>query len=146
VKRAALVLAAALACSPVLAAYDESFPDPVQEERARTLQRELRCPLCQGQSVDESNAKIAQDLRILVRERIAGGQSDEQIKAFLVERYGDFILMSPPVRGDTAFLWFGPALILLLGAGVVATIVRRANRRSASEPQTIDPDLGEPTL
>lgn len=146
-KRAALVLptimAAFLACGPVLAAYDESFADPVQEGRARTLQRELRCPLCQGQSLDESNAKIAQDLRILIRERIAAGQSDDQIKEFLVERYGDFILMSPPVRGDTAFLWFGPALVLLLGAGLVATIVMRANRRAAIEPETGDPELGD---
>lgn len=130
-----IALAAWLSLGSAFAAYDDALPDPVQEERSRALQRELRCPMCQGQSLDESNAKIAQDLRLLVRERVAAGQSNQEIKDFLVARYGEFILMSPPVRGDTAFLWFGPLVILVLGGGAVAMVVTRANRRAAAEPE-----------
>lgn len=133
-KRAGVLLAALLAASPLLAAYDKVLPDPAQEARARALQKELRCLVCQGQSIDESNAQLASDLRALIRERIAAGESDRQIKDFLVSRYGVFILMQPPVRSDTYILWFGPGLLLVLGAGAVAVIVARSRRRAALEP------------
>jgi cytochrome c-type biogenesis protein CcmH len=98
------------------------------EARARALQKQLRCLVCQGESLDESQAPLAADLRHLVRDHIAAGESDADIKRFLVERYGDFILMQPPVRTDTFLLWFGPALFLLFGAGLVGFIVLRARR------------------
>ncbi len=113
---------------PPAARADEHFADPGLEARARALQKQLRCLVCQGESLDESQAPLAADLRHLVRDHIAAGESDADIMRFLVARYGDFILMQPPVRGDTALLWFGPALFLLFGAGLVGFIVLRARR------------------
>jgi len=129
----ALVIALALAANSSMAAYEEALPDAAQETRARSLFRELRCVVCQGQSIDESNADLAADLRQIVREKIVEGESDEAIKTFLVERYGVFVLMRPPMRSDTYLLWFGPALLLLIGAGMIWVIVGRARRRAASE-------------
>jgi cytochrome c-type biogenesis protein CcmH len=130
---AVLFAAALLSAGPVRAAYDQPLPDAAQETRARALQKELRCLVCQGESLDESNAQLAADLRALIRQRIAQGESDQQIKDYLVSRYGDFILMKPPLRGDTFLLWFAPGLVLLLGAGVVVLTIRRAKARSAEE-------------
>lgn len=115
-----------------MAAYEEALPDAAQEARARSLFRELRCVVCQGQSIDESNADLAADLRQIVRGKIVEGESDETIKTFLVDRYGVFVLMRPPMRSDTYLLWFGPVLLLLIGGGMVWAIVGRAKRRGAS--------------
>jgi cytochrome c-type biogenesis protein CcmH len=100
------------------------------ETRARALQKELRCVVCQGESIDESNAPIAADIRKLIRERIAAGDSDKQIKDYLVSRYGDFVLMKPPLEPSTWLLWFGPAAVLLAGGGVGAIVVTRARKRA----------------
>ena len=140
---ASALFALALAATPVLAAYDEALPDAAQEARARALQKELRCLVCQGQSIDESNAQLAADLRKLIRERIAAGESDDQIKDFLVSRYGIFILMKPPLRTDTYLLWFGPGLLLVLGAGALGLIIARARRRAATEPPPEDLESGD---
>ena len=129
----ALVFAAVLFSAPAWAATgtpDVPLADPALEARARALQKELRCVVCQGQSIDESNADLAADLRKLIRERIAAGESDQQIKDFLVARYGDFVLMRPPLRQDTFLLWFGPLLLVVLGGAVVAVTVARARRRA----------------
>lgn len=107
-----------------------TLSDPAQETRARALQKELRCVVCQGESVDESGAPIAADIRRLIRERIAAGESDAQIKQYLVGRYGDFILMKPPLEPNTWLLWFGPVAVLLIGGAVGAVVVSRASRRS----------------
>lgn len=140
-----LTIAVALTATPSLAAYEEALPDAAQEARARELFRELRCVVCQGQSIDESNADLAADLRQIVREMITEGESDEEIKTFLVERYGVFVLMNPPLRGDTYLLWFGPALLFLIGAGMIWSIVGRARRRAASEgPAAFDGDPNQP--
>lgn len=128
-----ITIALALTANSAMAAYEEALPDAAQEARARSLFRELRCVVCQGQSIDESNADLAADLRQIVREMITDGESDEAIKTFLVDRYGVFVLMSPPLRGDTYLLWFGPALLFLIGAGMIWTIVGRARRRAAVE-------------
>lgn len=114
--------------------YTVPLANPVLEARAKALQRELRCLVCQGQSIDESNAPLATDLRRLIREQMQAGQTDDQIKDFLVARYGAFVLMKPPVREDTAFLWFGPALLILIGAGVIGVTIIRSRRRLLSEP------------
>lgn len=124
-----LLLALLLLSGPVLAAPMEgSFADPAQEARARTLQRELRCMVCQGQSIDESDAPLAADLRQLVREQIAAGRSDSEIKTYLHDRYGDFILMQPPVQPDTWLLWFAPLLVLGAGGAVAWIVIQRARR------------------
>jgi cytochrome c-type biogenesis protein CcmH len=94
---------------------DEVLKDPALEARARALSLEIRCLVCQNQSIDDSNADLAKDLRRLVRQRLKAGDSDAAIKDYLVKRYGDFVLLRPPMRGDTFFLWYGPFAILLLG-------------------------------
>jgi cytochrome c-type biogenesis protein CcmH len=124
----------ALAATGDETTYVAPLSDPVLEARAKALQKELRCLVCQGQSIDESNAPLATDLRRLIREQIQAGQSDDQIKEFLVARYGVFVLMQPPVRTDTYLLWFGPMLLLLAGGAMIGVIVMRSRRRLASEP------------
>lgn len=138
---AALLLTAQAVVSPVYAAEERStyvtpLADPVLEARAKALQKELRCLVCQGQSIDESNADLATDLRRLIRQQIQQGLSDDDIKNFLVARYGVFVLMKPPVQQDTAFLWFGPAILVLVGAGVIGVTILRARRRLTTEPAT----------
>lgn len=116
---------------PALAAVPETFSDPALEARARNLQRQLRCLVCQGESVDDSHSPFANDVRSLVREQIAGGKSDEQIEDFLVARYGDFILMKPPLQSDTWLLWLAPFLVLGAGGAVAAAVIKKAASREA---------------
>jgi cytochrome c-type biogenesis protein CcmH len=128
-----IVLCALLLASPAAATFSphEMLADPALEARARALSREIRCVVCQNESIHDSPADIARDLRRLVRERIVAGDSDQQILAFLVERYGDFALMQPPVARHTYVLWFGPAVVLAAGAVAVALSLRRRQRAHA---------------
>lgn len=114
---------------------DEQLPDPKLEARARTLSRDLRCVVCQNQSIDESDAALAHDLRVILRERIMAGDTDDQAVAFLVARYGNFVRLKPPFEADTLVLWLGPLAILLAGgAGVIIYL------RGRSAPTTpLDP-------
>jgi len=130
--RAAVIAFAVLFAANAFASADH-LSNPALEARAVALQKELRCLVCQGESLDESNAPLAADLRRLIRERIAAGDSDDQVKAFLVSRYGDFILMKPPLMPSTWLLWFGPLVVLLLGGGVAAFVIFRAGKRASSE-------------
>jgi cytochrome c-type biogenesis protein CcmH len=115
---------------------DEILPDPALEARARELSRELRCMVCQNQSIDDSDAPLARDLRVLVRERLKAGDSDAQVLDFLTARYGDFVLLRPRLRWDTAVLWFTPALVLLIGAGALVMLLRRRRDPvAAGEPK-----------
>jgi cytochrome c-type biogenesis protein CcmH len=116
-----LSLAPAFAVEP-----GEELVDPALEARARTVSSELRCLVCQNQSIDDSHATLAKDLRLLVRERITAGDSDDQVRDYLVARYGDFILLKPPLKTGTVLLWVGPFLLLLAGAGVILVKTRRA--------------------
>ena len=121
----AAVAALVLLAAPVAAVTpDEQLSNPAQEARAQVLSRTLRCVVCQNQSIDDSNAPLAHDLRVILRERIAAGDSDEQAVAYLVQRYGDFVRLNPPMRGDTLVLWFGPLAVLLLGGVGVAFYLR----------------------
>ena len=127
-----LLLALFLLAAPALAVQpDERLADPALEARARALSRELRCIVCQNESIDDSNATLAKDIRVLLRERLSAGDSDAQAKAFLVARYGDFVLLRPPLRFGTILLWAAPALALLAG-GWAALAAARRNRRFAS--------------
>ena len=125
-----LVLAApAFAVEP-----DEILDDPVLEARARELSKGLRCLVCQNQDIDSSNAELAKDLRVLVRERLVAGDSDQEVLDYLVARYGDFVLLEPPFAPRTYLLWFGPLVILLLGSiAVVAYFRHRAPRTAEAE-------------
>ena len=109
----------------------EAFSDPAMEARARNLQRQLRCLVCQGESIDESNSDFSADIRHLVRQQIAEGKSDRQIQDFLVARYGDFILMKPPVEPDTWLLWLAPFLVLGIAGTVAWVTVKKAASRAA---------------
>jgi len=116
---------------------DEMLPDPALEGRARTLSRELRCMVCQNQSIDDSDAPLARDLRILVRERLKAGDNDKQVLDFLTARYGDFVLLKPRVTWETAVLWGTPAALLILGGlGVFFFLRRRAPAAAAASGLT----------
>lgn len=130
----AILLLGLLAAAPAALAVnpDEMLPDPAQEARARALGQGLRCLVCQNESIDESEADIARDLRQIVREQIRAGQSDQQIERFLVDRYGDYVLLKPPFKPATLVLWLGPPLLLLVGAATAALFYRR--RRGAPAP------------
>ncbi len=111
----------------------EMLPDPAQEARARALSRELRCLVCQNQSIDDSDAPLAKDLRVIVRERLQAGDSDGQIRDFIVQRYGEFVLLKPAFGLHTALLWLGPVLVLAAGlAGLFLAL--RAPRNASPAP------------
>jgi cytochrome c-type biogenesis protein CcmH len=137
--RALALLLIFLATVPAWAVEpDEMLADPAQEARAREVGQELRCLVCQNQSIDDSNAPLARDLRILVRERIKAGDSNAQVMDFIVARYGDFVRLRPPMRIETYFLWFGPVLVLAIALGALLLAVRR--RKSASHTAPLDTD------
>ncbi|PPR09210.1 MAG: Cytochrome c-type biogenesis protein CcmH [Alphaproteobacteria bacterium MarineAlpha11_Bin1] len=123
-----LLATTALAVEP-----DEILPDVVMEERAREISKELRCLVCQNQSIDDSDAPLARDLRLLVRERLLAGDTDEETVSFIVDRYGDFVLLRPPFKASTLILWVGPALLLISGMIGVGIWHRRRPANEASE-------------
>jgi cytochrome c-type biogenesis protein CcmH len=115
---------------------DEVLPDPVLEERARDISAGLRCIVCRNESIDESNAELARDLRLLVRERLVAGDSDEEVVAYIVDRYGEYVLLRPPMTGSTVALWLAAPVLMLLGLGLSVAYVRR--RSSAAAPTEAD--------
>lgn len=129
------VLACLVLAGPALAVSDpaDQLANPAQEERARDIGRELRCLVCQNQSIEDSEAGIARDLRRLVREQVAAGRSDREVVRFVHDRYGDFVLLRPPVTAGTALLWATPA-VALLGGGLLVLAARR--RRPPDPPAT----------
>jgi cytochrome c-type biogenesis protein CcmH len=143
--RALLLVLALLASGPALAVEpDEILADPALEARAREISRDLRCLVCQNESIDDSNADLARDLRLLVRERLMAGDSDQQVMAYIAARYGDFVLLDPPVKPKTWALWFGPGLLLLVaGYGVFHYLRRQQTARgpaplNAAERKRLD--------
>nr|WP_232818493.1 cytochrome c-type biogenesis protein [Elioraea thermophila] len=111
----------------------EMLPDPAQEARAREIGRGLRCLVCQNQSIDDSNAELARDLRRIVRERVAAGDTDEEVVRFVVDRYGEFVLLKPPVNAMTIALWASPAVLFGLGA-LSAWLYLRRRRPAPGAP------------
>jgi cytochrome c-type biogenesis protein CcmH len=151
-RRILLAAAVMLLVSPAGAVEpSEMLKNPTLEARARAVSRELRCLVCQNESIDESNADLAHDLRVLLRQRIAAGDTDRQAMDFIVRRYGDFVLLKPPVEPATYLLWFGPVLLLIAGGSGAVIFVRRRNA-AAREPapltqqerQRLDALLREP--
>ena len=132
----------ALAAAPAVALdADEMFADPAFETRARDLGRQLRCVKCRNQSIFDSNAGIAKDLRVVVRERITEGDSDAEILAYVRERFGDYVLMKPPVEAHTYALWLTPLVLVLLSAGTLTLYLR--NRTTAPATPLSDKDRAE---
>jgi cytochrome c-type biogenesis protein CcmH len=128
---------------------DEVLSDPALEARARALSKELRCMVCQNQSIDDSEAPLARDLRMLVRERLQAGESDRQVIDFLVARYGEFVLLRPRFSWHTALLWLGPAAVLLVGACGLLVLARRyrtrLNRATAEEEKVTPTEAARPS-
>ena len=141
-----LLLAFGLAAAPGGAVEPgEMLADPALETRAREISKELRCLVCQNQSIDDSNADLARDLRLLVRERLVAGDSDRQVMGYVVSRYGDFVLLRPPFKGATYALWLGPGLIAALGLLAVVVFFRRRRPAAGEEaaPPAAPPPLDE---
>lgn len=134
-RKLALIALLAVVIAPTLAnavTPDEILKDPALESRARNLSRELRCMVCQNQSIDDSEAPLAKDLRILVRERLTNGDSDKQVLDFLVSRYGEFVLLKPPFQLQTLFLWaVSPAVLLI---GIIALFIMARRRKGVIPP------------
>ena len=121
----------ALLAGPALAVQpDEVMKDPALEARARALSSELRCLVCQNESIDDSEAPLARDIRVLIRERIGKGETNDAVRAYLVSRYGDFILLKPPFKPETLLLWLSP--VLTLGLGVTAAYYARRRAPGAT--------------
>ena len=128
---ALLAFASTWACGQ---AAEVAHPDAATEQRLKGLAEELRCLVCQNQTIADSNAPLALDLRNQIRAQISQGRSDDQIRAYMVERYGDFVLYKPPFKASTAILWLAPVMLLVLGAFVFWTVVAR-RRTNATEAQ-----------
>lgn len=117
---------------------DEMLKDPVLEARAREIGQELRCLVCRNQSIDDSDADLAHDLRVLVRQRLTAGDTDQQVTDYIVSRYGDFVLLKPPFKLDTWVLWLGPGLVLLAGLWGLGRYMRRQAGMSGPPPLSAD--------
>lgn len=125
------ILALFLLAAPVWAVQpDEMLSDPALEARARTISQDIRCPVCQGETIDDSNAPIARDLRLIIRERLVAGDSDAAVVDYIVARFGEGVLFNPPAKGVNLVLWLAGPALLLAGIGVALTAARR---RLASE-------------
>ena len=132
-----LVALLALLAGPAFAVQpDEVMKDPALEGRARTLSEELRCMVCQNQSIDDSDAPLARDIRLLIRQRIGEGESNDAVRTYLVSRYGDFILLKPPLKPETLLLWLSAPLTL--AAGLAAVLVARRRQPAATAALTAE--------
>ena len=133
---AAALLAAGLLAGPARAISDpaEMLHDPAQEQRAETVGRQLRCLVCQNESIEDSGADLARDLRAIVRQRVTAGDNNRQIIAWMVARYGDFVRLRPPFNAVTALLWLSP--VLAVGGGLALALASRARRPAAPAPLT----------
>ena len=121
-----------LLAGPALAVQpDEMLADPALEARARAISREVRCPVCQGETIDDSNAQISRDLRIIIRERLVAGDSNAEVIGFLVARYGEYVLFDPPKTGANLILWLAGPVMLLAAGGIAFAAIRR--RRPATD-------------
>lgn len=152
---AVLLIVSTLATPTAAVQPEERLDDPVLEDRARDLSAELRCLVCQNENIDSSNAPLARDLRLLVRERLVAGDSDREVLDFVVSRYGDYVLMRPPFQANTLVLWLGPAVLFMVGIGIAATVLVRRGKDgqtpaaeaplSAEERAALDRLLTDPT-
>ena len=139
-RRLASVAAALAGVLCIAAAADptERLKDPAQEARARAIFKDVRCLVCQNESIDDSEAELAHDLRQVVREQVAAGRSDPEIKRFLTDRYGEFVLLTPRFSAGNLALWAGPVLVVVLGAGLLA-----ARLRNRTPDEDLSPDEAE---
>ena len=130
-----VLLVCALFCMAAASDPADRLPDPASEARARALFQEVRCLVCQNESIDDSDAELAADLRKVVREKIAGGMSDAQVRSFLVDRYGEFVLLKPTFSAANLILWLAPLAVILLGLGLLFARTRQARPAEALSPE-----------
>lgn len=139
-RKLALAFFLTISALPALAVNpDEMLADPALEARARAISSELRCMVCQNQSIDDSNAELAKDLRVLVRERLKRGDTDQEVFDYLVSRYGEFVLLKPRFSAKTLILWGAPAALIAVG-GTVLLVAALGRRRRPAEPQALTPE------
>jgi cytochrome c-type biogenesis protein CcmH len=134
VRAALAVFLLALSALAFGQASEVAKPDPAVEARLKNLAEELRCLVCQNQTIADSNAPLALDLRNQIRAQIAAGRSDDEIRAYMVDRYGAFVLYRPPFNAATAVLWLGPFLLIALGVGIIVVVTRRRGSREPAQP------------
>lgn len=140
-KRTALALFLLLSAAPALGVQPgEMLADPALEARAREISSVLRCPVCQGETIDDSNAPVARDLRLVVRERVMAGDTNDEVIDFVVERFGEFVLFEPRAKGANLILWIAGPAMLLLGLGVAALYLRRRGAAPDAAPRPLDED------
>lgn len=137
--KALAVALAAMACMAAASDPSEQLADPAQEARAREIFRDVRCMVCQNESIDDSEAELARDLRGLVRDQVKQGRSDREIRAFLTDRYGEFVLLKPPFSARNAVLWLTPLAALLAGGGLMLALLRRG-RQPEAPVEALSPD------
>lgn len=142
IRRTALPLALLLGLTTAAMAVEpqEMLKDPAMEARAREVSKDLRCLVCQNESIDESNAELARDLRRIVRERISAGDSNDQVRQFVVARYGDYVLLTPPFKASTMALWLGPAAFAAAGIAAVFLFYRRRRTAPAPDATPLSPE------
>ncbi|QFY59516.1 cytochrome c-type biogenesis protein CcmH [Rhizobium grahamii] len=139
IRRLLLVAALVLGAGPAFAVNpDEVLADPALEARARTISAELRCMVCQNQSIDDSNAELAKDLRLLVRQRITDGDSDEQVMSYIVSRYGEFVLLRPRFEAKTLMLWGAPLVLFVVGGISLLVFARRRTGKPTGSTLTAE--------
>jgi len=144
ITRSFQVLALVLICAPALAVDpSEVLEDSAMENRAREISKGLRCVVCQNQSIDDSDATLARDLRVLVRDRLTAGDSDQEVIDYVVSRYGDFVLLKPPVKGSTMVLWAGPGIIAVLALLWAVVFFRRRTAAQVGNGQSVPAPLTE---
>lgn len=135
------VLITFLASGPAFAVNpDEMLSNPVLEERAREISKELRCLVCQNQSIDDSDAELARDLRVLVRERLVAGDDNEEVIEYIVARYGDYVLLNPPLKPETYLLWASPVILVVLALIAVFAFYRRKQRDGSPASASLSAD------
>ncbi|MGF1445753.1 MAG: cytochrome c-type biogenesis protein [Pikeienuella sp.] len=138
---AAVALLAALIALPARAVQpDELLADPQEEARARDISAEIRCLVCRNESIDDSNADLARDLRLVIRERIVAGDSNDEVKEFLVDRYGEFVLLKPPFSASNAALWLAGPVLFLLGGAMALAFLRRQRHAPATGERPLSED------
>ena len=138
-----ILVSAVMACSMGAAWANEAAPasaDPALEARMMAISSELRCLVCQNQTIADSHAELAVDLRTQMREMLQAGKTNEQITDYMTARYGDFVLYRPPFKAATALLWVGPAAMVLIGLGALFVVLRRRSRMSADQFEPEEPD------
>ena len=135
------ILVPVIASNPAFAVNpDEMLSNPVLEERAREISKELRCLVCQNQSIDDSDAELARDLRVLVRERLVAGDDNEEVIDYIVARYGDYVLLNPPLKPETYILWASPAVLVVLALLAVFAFYRRRQREGSPASTSLSKD------